>query len=139
MHTRAVKSKPVESYRDWLKNNHFSLLSSRHRGMYAELIFKRFCQKQHSLVFQLNPFLPILDQIPHKYLKKSQQNELKKQHKIPLKWLVAEKERAFFVALKMSSSPITKEENRFLKEMKKNQGFVYRVYEDGEMMIKKWY
>jgi len=137
MYSRVVKSKYKPLYRDWIKENNHSILSSRHRGIYAEMIFQKYCTNHEILSIKINPFIDILDQIPDKFLKKIQQKELKNK-RISLSFFCIEKEKGYFVDLKMGTSNLTQAQKQDIKSLNKNKIFLFRVFEDADIFIKKY-
>lgn len=137
MYSRVIKSGFRPDYQEWVKENDYSLLSPRHRGFYAEMIFNKFCNKEGITIIKINPFIDILEQIPAYFLKKIQQKELKKLGKIKLDYFCFGKERGYFMAVKMGTSDISTKQRSLIKSLIKNKVFLFRVFEDADIFIKK--
>ena len=137
MHTKVVKNVPVPTYQEWLKEHGFSLLSPRHRGLYGEFVFRKFCQTAGILALRIDPHLPVLDQIPLGNLKKIQQKELKKFGKIPFHWFCQEGKNSFFAEAKMGTSALSAVQRLALGLTVKNRAFLFQVFEDGEIVAKR--
>ncbi|MDO8480602.1 MAG: hypothetical protein Q7S65_02165 [Nanoarchaeota archaeon] len=137
MNTRIIKKTPVPIYQDWLKEHGFSILSPRHRGLYGELAFRKFCQTAGIFALKLSSDLPILDQIPLEKLRKTQQKELKKLVKIPFHWFCQEGKQVFFAEVKMGTSSLSAIQRLALGMLAKNRVFLFQVFEDGEIVAKR--
>jgi len=136
MKNKIIKNKGAD-YFSWIKENNFSISSPRHRGLYAEMIFLKHCKEKKISTSRINPHLDVLDQVPHESFKKIQQNELKKLGKIPFSWLIIERKRPYFAEIKMGTSQLNKKQKESLSLLRKNKVFLFRVFEDGEILIKK--
>lgn len=137
MYSKIVKSMEVLSYFEWVKENNYSILSPRHRNIYAEMIFRKFCKNKNIFVVKINPFIEVLEQISSNNLKKIQIKELKKIGKIRLGFFCIERGRGFFAEVRMGTSQLSTVQRKLLREMKKNNVFLFQVFEDAEMLIKK--
>ena len=137
MYSRVIKSRFKPDYLEWIKENNYSILSPRHRGFYAEMIFNKFCKKEGITSIRVNPFIKILDQIPAYFLKKIQQKELEKLGKIKVDFFCFGKERGYFVVIKMGTSDINTCQKRLIRLIEKNNVFLFRVFEDADIFIKK--
>ena len=130
-----IKFKNNLSYHDWIKKHNYSILSPRHRGMYAEMVFRKYCLINKIFSQKINPKIDILAQIDADFLKKIQQKELKNLGKIPFNWFSMELGQGYFVEVKMGTSNMTKEQRNI--KFQRNKLYLFRVFEDGEIVIKK--
>jgi hypothetical protein len=137
MYNRVIKSVNIEGYQDWIKENEYSILSPKHRRFYAEMVFTNFCVDNGITFIKINPHFEIIKQIPSYFLKKIQQKELKKLGKINLDFFCFEGQKGYFVGLKMGTSDLNAKQKQLIREMQKNKVFLFRVYEDAEMFIKR--
>ena len=139
MYNKLIKSRISPNYIEWIKNNEYSILSPIHRGIYADLIFRKYCNLNNIIVLKINKNLEIIEQIPadfEHFFKKKELNNLKKYGKIGVKYLCFEKNKPYFVEVKMGTSAISSTEKQKILKLE-NSVFEFRVYEDGEILIKK--
>ena len=126
MYNRLLKSGEWPKYREWLENNNYSIISSKHRGYYAEMVFRKFCLAENIVFVKINPHLGILEQIPTNFLKKIQQKELQKAGKSSFSFFCAEEGKGYFVAVKMGTSSLTAEQKKYAEAMNRNKAFLFR-------------
>ncbi len=101
------------------------------------MIFKKHCKEKGIITTKINRHFSILDQIHTDYLKKTQQKELKKMDKIALDFFCLDGEKSYFAIVKMGISNPSTLQRKQAKEMKKSKVFLFRVFEDAEMLIKR--
>ncbi len=137
MYSRVIRSRFKQSYLEWIKENNYSIRSPRHRGYYAEMTFRKFCQEKGITSVKINPFIDVLEQIPGYFLRKMQQKELKKLGKIKLDFFCFGKEGGYFMIVKMGTSNLNANQKGIIAGMVKNKVFLFRVFEDADIFIKK--
>ncbi|MBR9699792.1 hypothetical protein GOV09_05020 [Candidatus Woesearchaeota archaeon] len=130
MHTRVVKSRYEPLYRQWISEYGYSLVSSKHRSIYAEMIFKKYCREHGIIAIKINPHIDVLDQIPLDFLTLKQQ-ELLRNKKFKVHFFCIEKDQGYFVDVRMGFSSVFHG-----KELEKV--FLFRVFEDGDIVIKEF-
>ena len=131
MYTKIIKSLGIIPYLDWIRENNYSLKSPKHRGKYAEMAFLRYCKEQNIIPIRIDSMLQISEQIPLHFLSKKQQKELEK-IKLKLDYFCIENNKGYFVDCRMGMSAAFAG-----KELMENDVFLFRVFEDGEIFIKK--
>jgi hypothetical protein len=138
MYNRIIKNKFGPDYHSWLKTNQFSVLSPKHRGIYAEMIFKKYCLKYNILAIKINSFFPIDEQISMNFLTKKQQKELGDTQLIPLHFFCIENNKKIFLTeIKMGTSNLSLRQKTVVEKLKKIEVYLFRVFEDAEIFIKK--
>jgi hypothetical protein len=137
MYDRVIKKQLKPDYFKWLEENYYPIYSPRHRGIYAEIIFRKFCNEEQINVIKINQFIDILEQIPANLLKKNQQKELENL-RVDLDFFCIEKNnKNYFVEVKMGTSNLGQKQKKAVERLKKNEVFLFRVFEDGEVFIKR--
>ncbi|MBD3163961.1 hypothetical protein GF323_02065 [Candidatus Woesearchaeota archaeon] len=137
MYTRVIKSKLKQDYFGWINDNGYSISSPKHRGYYAEMVFRGHCIENGITSIKINPHFSVLEQIPAYFLKKIQQKELKKLGKIGLDFFCFGRKGGYFAALKMGTGNLNQSQRKLIPEMEKNRVFLFRVFEDGDIFIKR--
>jgi len=138
MYTKTVKNLEIVNYFDWIKRNNYSILSPKHRGYYAEFVFTKYCQKHGIIAMKINPNISIISQILTDFLKKIQIKELEKIDKLAINYFCVERNNGYFVVLKMGTSGITSHQRKDIERLEKNEIFMFRIFEDGEILIKNF-
>ena len=137
MNTKVVKSRFKPEFMDWIKENNYSINSPKHRGYYAEMIFRKYVISEGITAVKINSHFNILEQIPAYFLKKLQAKELEKLGKINLDFFCFGKEKGYFVVIKMGTSNLSRDQKELVSEMKRNKVFLFRIFEDADIFIKE--
>ncbi len=137
MYNKIVKTIGWENYNDWLKRNDYSIFSPRHRGFYAEMVFRRYCLSQGITAVRINKNIDLISQIPAYFLKKIQQKEIEKLGRLPVDFFCYGKNQSFFVVVKMGTSNIASQQRNRIEMIRRNKTFLFRVFEDGEAVIRQ--
>ncbi|MCK5283362.1 MAG: hypothetical protein KAK00_08200 [Nanoarchaeota archaeon] len=122
---------------DWIRDNDYPISSPRHRGIYAEIIFKKFCNLNNIFTIKINPYMDIIEQIPYEFFTKKQLKNLRKIGKIDWDFFCLEKGKACFMEIKMGTSNISHKQRELLKMMGKIKVALFRVFEDADVFIRR--